>query len=371
MSKVYFYALNQGHTRDDVLSGIEKLFREANFSSVLKKNDFTAVKVHFGERENKNYVQPEFVSRIAELASDKNVKCFITDANTIYRGGRSNAVDHLLTAYDHGFIYSGTGFPVLISDGLSGKDYREISINGQHFNKIKVSSAAVDSDSMIVVTHFKGHMLAGFGGALKNVGMGLASRSGKQEQHSDVKPTISEKMCIRCFQCISACPVDAIVDNGDSARVRHDICIGCGECTVACRIGAIEVRWRTDNLTFQEKMIEYTYGILSHFRGKAAYMNFLTDISPHCDCMESDDPPVVGDIGLLASLDPVALDRASIDMVNASEGRTSSNFGEKINAMEKGDDKFRKIHGVNWDHQLKYAERLGVGSNEYELIEIR
>ena len=104
MSKVYFYALNQGHTRDDVLSGIEKLFREANFSSVLKKNDFTAVKVHFGERENKNYVQPEFVSRIAELASDKNVKCFITDANTIYRGGRSNAVDHLLTAYDHGFI---------------------------------------------------------------------------------------------------------------------------------------------------------------------------------------------------------------------------------------------------------------------------
>ncbi|MDP7266492.1 MAG: DUF362 domain-containing protein, partial [Candidatus Thermoplasmatota archaeon] len=231
-------------------------------------------------------------------------------------------------------------------------------------------SAALDCDSMMVLTHFKGHMLAGFGGALKNVGMGLASRSGKQEQHSDVKPKVIPTLCTLCLACIGACPANAIREGGGSARIKPDICIGCGECTAVCMSGAIKVRWATDNRTFQEKMIEYAYGILTRLANRVAFINFLINITPHCDCMETDDPPMVSDIGILASRDPVSLDRACADLVNTREGLASSNFGKKINAISAGHDKFREIHNIDWSHQLKYAEKLGMGEYNYDLVEV-
>ena len=370
MSIVYFYPLHEEHTDEDVLTGIGKVYEKTGFTKIFRKKDFCAVKLHFGEEGNLNYLSPVYVKKTVSLLSNSGVKPFLTDANTIYQGSRANSVDHLNVAYKHGFLPLETGAPVIIADGLTGKDYRIITVDKKHFRTVKIGSAALDCDSMMVLTHFKGHMLAGFGGALKNVGMGLASRSGKQEQHSDVKPKIIPTMCTLCLACIGACLVHAIREGGGSAHINHDKCIGCGECTAVCMSGAIKVRWATDNRTFQEKMIEYAYGILTRLADRVAYINFLINITPHCDCMGTDDPPMVKDIGVLASRDPVSLDRACADLVNSIEGLESSKFGKKINAISAGHDKFREIHNIDSSHQLKYAEKLGLGEADYHLVEV-
>lgn len=352
------------------MRAIETVFTVMEYGKLFGDDELCAVKVHFGEDNNCNYIPPRYVSKVIELIKSGGAKPFLTDANTIYKGKRANSVDHLEIAYEHGFLPSVIGAPIIIADGLTGKDYRKIRIDGKHFREIKVGSAALDSDAMMVLTHFKGHLLAGFGGALKNVGMGLAARSGKQEQHSDVKPVVIPEKCIGCFECSKSCPADSVTDSGGHAFIDHEKCIGCGECTAACPTGAIEVRWKTDNRTFQEKMIEYSNGILGHFKGKVGYINLLTNITPHCDCMEMSDPPIVEDIGILSSNDPVALDLACAELVNSREGLKSSNFGKEMAAIPSGEDKFRCIHGVDWNHQLEYAEKLGLGSRKYELVRI-
>ncbi len=371
MSVVHFYPLNEVHVEEDILAGIERLYEAAGFGKIFSKNDFCAVKLHFGEKGNLNYLSPVYVKKTVSLLRKNGVKPFLTDANTIYQGSRANSVDHLTVAYRHGFLPEKTGAPVIIADGLTGKDYRLLTIDKKHFRTVKIGSAALDCDSMMVLTHFKGHMLAGYGGALKNVGMGLASRSGKQEQHSDVKPKVIPTLCTLCLACMGICPANAIREGSGSAHINHDKCIGCGECTAVCMSGAIKVRWATDNRTFQEKMIEYAYGILDRLSGRAAFINFLINITPHCDCMETDDPPIAPDIGILASRDPVSLDRACADLVNSREGLPSSNFGKRVNAISAGQDKFREIHNIDWSHQLKYAEKLGLGELDYDLVELR
>ena len=370
MSLVYFYPLSKNTDQEEVYRGIDSLYESADFGNLFERDEFSAIKVHFGEKGNTSYLSPDYVSRVISLMKTSGARIFLTDANTIYKGERANTVDHMNVAFEHGFLPSVTGVPIIIADGLTGKDYRRIRVNKKHFKHIKVGSLILDCKSMMVLSHFKGHMLAGFGGALKNVGMGLAARSGKQEQHSDVKPVVTSSACIRCLSCLESCPVNAISEMENSAFIHDNICIGCGECTAACPTGAIKVRWQTDNRTFQEKMIEYTYGILAHFNGKAGFINFLINITPHCDCMESDDPPIVDDIGILASLDPVALDNACADLVNSRPGLASANFGKRMEPIAAGVDKFQSIHNINWTHQLHYAEKLGIGSNEYELVEV-
>jgi len=371
MSKVFFYPLSAFHTEEELLKGIDILFHGAGFARLLKKGEFCPVKLHFGEKANTLFLSPRHAARVVSLIRESGAKPFLTDANTIYRGSRANSVDHINVAYEHGFLPSKIDAPIIIADGLTGKEYRKLEVHGKYFEEIKVASAVLECSTKIVLSHFKGHMLAGFGGALKNVGMGLASRSGKQEQHSDIKPKVDSSTCITCLACKEVCPVNAISDDGDSALIDHDRCIGCGECTVACPTGAIEVRWTTDNKTFQEKMIEYTSGILQHFKGRVGFFNFLVNIVPHCDCMEASDPPIVDDIGVLASSDPVALDRASVDLVNGRPGLPSSNFGKGFDAIPVGSDKFETIHHINWEYQLDYAEKLGIGTQTYELVDLK
>ncbi len=370
MSQVLLYRLSAPYSKEEILIGIETIFKRMGFGERFGKDGLCAVKIHFGEKGNDNHIPSEHASKVIELLKGSGAKPFLTDANTIYRGERANSVDHLELAYEHGFLPSVVGAPVIIADGLTGKDYRKILIDGKHFREIKVATAALDASSMFVLTHFKGHMLAGFGGTLKNMGMGLASRSGKQEQHSDLKPVVDTENCIGCFACRDVCPADAVRDSGGRALIDHSACIGCGECTASCTTGAIRVRWKTDNRTFQEKMIEYASGIIRTFGDRIGYINFLVNVVPHCDCMEMSDPPVVDDIGILSSDDPVALDRACVDLVNAENGLPSSNFGKGFDAIPAGRDKFGKIHGVRWQWQLDHAEKLGLGSQRYELIRI-
>lgn len=370
MSKVYFYPIPNNSGHEMVISAVKKLFSVVELGSVFRPKDKCAVKVHFGEKGNKSFIPPSLVGSVVKEVLCYGANCFLTDANTIYRGGRTNAVDHLKTAFDNGFSHENVGVPVLIADGIVGEDYRVMKIDGKHFSSIKVASLVYGCDSMMVISHFKGHLLAGFGGSLKNVGMGLASRSGKQEQHSDVKPRVNKEMCVGCFACQRSCPVMAICvdDGGGVALIDEQRCIGCGECTAACPSGAIAVRWKTDNRTFQEKMIEYAWGILSRFEGRVGFVNFLLNITPQCDCMVNNDTPVVPDLGIVFSLDPVALDRASIDLVNAAESISFSYQGKNCSPLARGEDLFRKIHGVDWSHQLDYAEKLGIGNNKYQLV---
>jgi uncharacterized Fe-S center protein len=218
------------------------------------------------------------------------------------------------------------------------------------------------------VAHFKGHELTGFGGTLKNLGMGCAARQGKLKQHSNVSPKVKRKDCVSCGRCISWCPGEAISFVEEKAKIDLKKCIGCGECIMVCPEGVIQINWNETIEVFQEKMVEYSLSALKGKEKKSIFLNFLTDISPACDCYGHADRPIVADIGILGSLDPVAVDQASADMVNAEEGLKNSALRS---SHKRGQDKFRDLYpNVDWEIQLNYAQKLGMGNREYELVKI-
>jgi len=237
-----------------MLDKVDRLFEQAGFAKLISPNELVAVKVHFGERGNTAYVRPQFARRVIDKISALGGNPFLTDANTLYVGSRANAVDHLKTAIENGFAYSVTGAPLIIADGLNGKDYVNVEINMKHFHSVKIASAAYHADAMLVITHFKGHEASGFGGAIKNVGMGLGSRSGKQQMHSNLRPKISREKCIGCGKCINWCPAGCIKVLKKKAQINEKKCIGCGECTVTCPERAIAINWVSDPDDFQEKI---------------------------------------------------------------------------------------------------------------------
>ncbi len=322
----------------------------------IKENSFVALKIHFGEMGNTAYLKPENIKPLIEKVKSLKALPFLTDANTLYKGTRTDAVNHMLTAYKHGYDFKNVGAPVIIADGLTGKESVQVAVGLKHFKEVKIAAAAFHADSMIVLTHFKGHELTGFGGALKNVGMGLGSRAGKQMMHADVRPEVNGEKCTACGCCVKWCPASAVTLVNNKALIDKSKCIGCGECIASCRFGAIAVSWAGSPSSVQEKLVEYFYGVWKDKKGKMVFFNFLADISPNCDCYSFNDPPIVPDIGLLASYDPLAIDQASIDLV-----------------MKKGGSKdlFREIYpDIDWSVQLSYAESLGIGTKDYRLTEI-
>lgn len=351
-----------------------RLLKRAGLERVIAPKDLVAIKIHFGERGNMAYIRPPYVRRVVDLIKEQGGRPFITDANTLYVGSRANAVDHLETAILNGFDYAVVGAPLVIADGLTGTDYIKVKIAGKHFNQVNIGSAAVHADAMVVVSHFKCHELTGFGGAIKNLGMGLGSRSGKQQMHSDVRPGVKEDKCTGCAKCISWCPAAAIElqecagnKKGQKSHILEEICWGCGECITACQFGAITPSWQTSVETMQEKMAEYAAGAAAGKEGKIIYLSFLTDISPDCDCVGYNDAPIVHNIGILASLDPVALDKACADMVNQAPALD----GSVIEGLPAGDDKFAQVHpGISWLPQLEHAVKMGLGTMEYEIVEM-
>ncbi|WP_371377019.1 DUF362 domain-containing protein [Sporomusa aerivorans] len=364
-SKVYFVNLRARTDKSNKISKIRNLFDRAGFQELIEPDDLTAIKLTFGEHGSDGFISPVFVRQVVDKIREKGAKAFLTDTNTLYSGSRHNAVDHLLTALEHGFDYTVAGAPVIIADGLRSENVTEVQIDKKHFAKVKLATDLVSADSVIVLSHFKGHEMAGFGGAIKNLAMGGAPAIGKKEQHA-TRILVDQAKCVGCEKCSGVCPEKAITVSEKKASIALDTCIGCGECLTVCPVKAIGMDWATDIAALLERMTEYGYGLAKAHEKRIGYINFLVNITPDCDCVSWSDAPIVPDIGFLASTDPVAIDQASFDLVNKQLGFTNSLLACN---HEAGADKFHGLRAhVDGTVQLRYGEEIGMGSRDYELI---
>ncbi|MDR3565240.1 MAG: DUF362 domain-containing protein [Negativicutes bacterium] len=364
-SKVYFANLRARTNRTNKISKIKNLFDSAGFSDLIQQGDLTAIKLTFGERGSDGFISPVFVRQVVDKVKEKGANPFLTDTNTLYSGSRHNAVDHLLTALEHGFDYTVTGAPIIIADGLCSESVTEVQIDKKHFSRVKLAKDIVSADSAIVLSHFKGHEMAGFGGAIKNLAMGGAPAVGKKEQHAS-KIIVDQDKCVGCGRCAEICPEQAAVITEKKAHIALDKCIGCGECMTVCPVKAIGMDWNTDLKDMLERMTEYGYGFAKSHEKRIGYINFLLNITPDCDCASWSDAPIVPDIGFLASTDPVAIDQASFDLVNKQLGFAGTLLSAN---WEAGADKFQGLRShIDAAVQLRYGEEIGLGSRDYELI---
>ena len=352
-AKVYFIKANEKEGAPKVIQKLKKLLDTCGCFGFIKAGELVAVKMTFGEDGNKYFIGPEYTKVVTDKIAESGGAAFLTDANVLYKGKRTNAVDHLNVARKHGFF--DCGVPVIIADGLRSKNYGKITVNRKHFKDVNIARDILDADSLVVFSHFTGHMQTGFGATIKNIGMGSASRSGKQMQHSHVKPEVTPDKCTFCKSCFEVCPVSAIVEKDTKAFVKKEVCIGCAECVATCKFSAIGITWEESDEILQEKMAEYALGALKNKVNKAAFINIAIRIPKECDCWGASNAIIAKDTGLFASLDPVALDKATVDKV----------------IEVQGSDAFKKVHpSTDWRRQLEYAAKIGLGSLEYELIEI-
>jgi len=365
-SKVYFTDLRTKPGKN-LLDKLESLVKKAGMFDIDFNKKFTAIKIHFGEPGNLAYIRPNFVARIVKLIKAKGAYVFLTDANTLYKGRRSNAVDHIESAFENGFNPISIGCPVIIADGLKGTEYREIKINLKNCKTAKIGAAIAEADIIVSMNHFKGHELTGFGGAIKNLGMGCGSVGGKLEMHSNSQPFIVVEKCVGCKMCEINCAHSAIKVGLDrKAKINYDLCVGCGQCVAVCVYDAAQPRW--DSKGAQEKIAEYAYAVIKD--KPSFHINFVMQVSPNCDCWAHNDLPIVADIGIFASFDPVALDRACVDAVNQAPPNLSSCIGSEYETSIHKDKFTLAQPHTNWKIGLDYAESIGLGTQSYELIKV-
>jgi uncharacterized Fe-S center protein len=367
LKKVYFLNL-RASARENLLSKLTRLMFAGGFDDAvgLTERSLVAVKLHFGEKGNTAFIRPVFIRHIVDRVKELGGSPFLTDTNTLYAGSRGDSISHIKTAIENGFAYSVVNAPLIIADGLRGASFSKVNIDQEIIKIAYIGKEIAESDAIISVAHFKGHELSGFGGTIKNLGMGCAARNGKLEQHSDLSPKVKRKKCEGCGDCLEHCAQEAIVINKDKAMIDPEKCVGCGECILICPESAIDIQWSADTIRFQKKMVEYALAVLKGKAGKAFFINFLTNISPACDCYGYNDAPIVRDIGIMASMDPVALDQASVDMVNRQAVIEDSCIAD---CESSGGDKFRSVYPrVDWSVQLSYAEDVGLGSRHYDMI---
>ena len=371
-SKVYFTNLRT-NPKSNLLDKMERLVKRAGIGDINFKDQFVAIKIHFGEPGNLAYIRPNYAARMADIIRGLGGKPFLTDSNTLYSGGRSNAVDHLRSAMENGFNPISAKCEVIIADGLKGTECREIEIDGEYCKAPKIGSAIADADIVISMNHFKGHEQAGFGGALKNLGMGSASVAGKMELHASSQPRIDHEKCRGCNICVTHCAHDALhLDAERKAVIDYAKCVGCGQCVALCQFeGAVLGEWDTsENLNY--KIAEYTEAVL---KGKPNFhVSFIMNVSPECDCWNHNDAAIVPDLGILASFDPVALDQACADLVNQApivEANHNCLAEKPHEGHLENEDKFHLIHpDTNWQAGLEHAEKRGIGTRAYELITV-
>ncbi|NMB79262.1 MAG: DUF362 domain-containing protein [Methanomicrobiales archaeon] len=366
-SPVYFASLRAFSDKEATTSKVQRLFEQAGFTDLVAPHDKTAVKLHFGETGNDGFISPVYVRQVVEKIKSCGGLPFLTDTNTLYLGSRSNAVEHIGTAILHGFDFAVAGAPVIIADGLNGRNLRKVRIDKNHFEEVSIAGDIAAADGMIVLSHFKGHIVSGFGGAIKNLAMGCAPPEGKRAQHNARPFTITEN-CTGCASCMRVCPKKAIRIVKKKSHIDQELCIGCFECMHVCPEHAIDIDWETEIPQFMERMVEYAYGAVCEKKNKVGYMNFLIRITPDCDCFPFSDAPIVPDIGILASKDPVAIDAASFDLVNQQQGYSDSLLTTHHHA---GGDKFKGVHEqTDGYRQVRYAEEIGLGSSSYDLVRI-
>jgi uncharacterized Fe-S center protein len=370
-SQVFFMDL-RASVKEPNFKKFQKLLDALEIKSIIqrkKKRPLIGVKLHFGEKGNTAFIRPIYLRQVVDKLWALGGRPFLTDANTVYVGTRSESVSHLVTAIENGFAYAVVRAPLVIADGLTGKAEVEVKINKEQFQTVYLAEAIVHAEGLVTMTHFKGHELSGFGGALKNLGMGCASRKGKLAQHSNIAPAVNPKKCTGCGDCVAHCAQEAIRINPETEKAVIDPkkCVGCAECILVCPYGNIQIQWNESIPVFLKKMMEYAYGVMQNKRDRSVFVNFVTQVSPACDCYGHSDTPIVGDIGILASRDPVAIDQASADMVNQARGLPGSALKKKGAGVDKFTDLYPQ---VDWPLQLEYAESLGLGTRAYELIKI-
>jgi len=354
--------------KENLLAKVVRLADMLDLKRIVPPRGLIAIKLHFGEKGNTAYIRPTFVRQIVDRVRTLGAFPFLTDANTLYAGTRADSVSHLHTAIENGFSFSVVNAPLIIADGLRGSTSAAVKIQQEIVKTAYIGKEIVEADGLISLAHFKGHELSGFGGTLKNLGMGCASRRGKMVQHADLSPKITRKKCVGCGECVEHCAQSALSLREQKAEIDPKKCIGCGECLLICSNKAIDVRWNSDMVLFQKKLVEHALAVLKGKEGKVAFLNFLTQISPACDCYGHSDAPIVHDLGIMASLDPVAIDQASVDMVNRQKGLEGTSLAANKNP---GEDKFGGLYpSVDWTVQLEHAEKIGLGSRGYELVTI-
>ena len=365
-SKVYFtdFRAKPGY---NLLQKLEKLMKKAGIENIDFKNKYVAIKIHFGEPGNLAYLRPNYAKVVADVVKELGGKPFLTDCNTLYVGGRKNALDHLDSAYTNGYNPFQTGVHTIIADGLKGTDEALVPVNGEYVKEAKIGQAIMDADIIISLNHFKGHELTGFGGALKNIGMGCGSRAGKMEMHSAGKPTVHQELCIGCGQCIKICAHDAPKITDGKAKIDHNKCVGCGRCIGVCPKDAIKASMDEANDILNYKIAEYTKAVVD---GRPCFhISLVIDVSPYCDCHAENDIAIVHDVGMFASCDPVALDQACADAVNKQPAIKNSLLDKHGHTHH---DHFTDVSPeTNWKSCLEHAEKIGLGTREYELIEIK
>jgi len=349
-SKVFFSTIDS-KKHNSPLDKIKKLINKCGIDKLYKRDELVAVKTHFGEFGNTAFMRPIYLRPVLDKLNNMKTKPFLTDTNTLYVGMRTNSADHIHNAAMNGFNYSTLQTPVIIADGLRGDNSTEIAIDGELLKSVKLASDIVSADGMVVMSHFKGHEVTGFGGAIKNLSMGCSCRQGKLDMHSDSKPGIAADLCTSCGRCLSFCASSAI-DMTPTASINNN-CTGCAMCISVCPTKAIHINWNASSKSTQMKMAEYAKGVVQALDNKLVYVNLILSVSPACDCYPGNDRPVVGDIGFAASTDPVALDKACHDLVIKEYGGTDP-FAERYPKVDS-------------DIQLSHAEKLGLGTREYIL----
>lgn len=374
-AKVYFTDFRTAAYGDGLPAKLKKLMRRAGVGTIDMEGKFVAIKMHFGELGNISYLRPNYAKAVADLVKEEGGKPFLTDCNTMYPGSRKNALEHLYCAWENGFTPMTVGCPVLIGDGLKGTDDVAVPVvGGEYVKEAKIGRAVMDADVFISLSHFKGHETTGFGGAIKNIGMGCGSRAGKGEQHSNGKPSIDAARCRGCRKCRRECANDGLVFDSETGKMTVDLahCVGCGRCLGACNFDAIEFREDDAVEVLNRRMAEYAKAVVDgrpHF-----HVSLIVDVSPYCDCHGENDAPILPNIGMFASFDPLALDQACADACLAANPLPGSRLSDNMarqGFVDLGDHFRNTTPESDWESCLVHAEKIGLGTREYELITVK
>ncbi len=373
-AKVYFTDF-RAKLGEGLPTKLKRLMKTAGIAELDLEGKFVAIKLHFGELGNISYLRPNYARAVVDVVKELGGKPFLTDCNTMYPGSRKNALEHLECAWENGFTPLTVGCPIIIGDGLKGTDDIEVPVaGGEYVKNAKIGRAVMDADVFISLTHFKGHEMTGFGGAIKNIGMGCGSRAGKTEQHSNGKPFIKEAKCRGCRLCLRECANNGLVFDAEKKKmtVNTENCVGCGRCLGACNFDAI--RFKNDNATkvLNCRMAEYTKAVVD---GRPCFhISLIVDVSPNCDCHAENDAPILPNVGMFASTDPLALDRACVDACLKQKPLPGSQLADNMAKHDFCDhhDHFKNSRPESeWESCLEHAEKIGLGTSQYELIEMK